>query len=286
MKWSVAWALALVVVGSALLHAAPRSKSGKGQNANAKTVDVMKAVTDKQVDAQVALRGATATLTVTNLSQEPLNVKVPLAIGALPQVPEGANQAYYAATFGAPSAPQPLVVAVSPLGAAGVDKRARKTGVKTNKKKAGDDKEEKKDDDKDAKGADEKKETDSLEASLLLLPGLSQSLPVFTLSLDAKKIQASYGPFTLTELDKVSESSEMKSLLEKVSQNVVPRNVAQTLAWHYHGRLSWDEMAKDGLGTLTDLEVAKQYAEVVEGRASATPAVAAGKKRKRASSDE
>jgi hypothetical protein len=287
MKWSVALALALVVVGSPLLHAAPR-KSSKAQNANAKTVDVMKAITDKQVNAQVAVQGLTsATLTLTNVSEEPLNVKVPLAVAAVPQVPQGANQAYYATAFGTPSAPQALVVAVSPLGAAGVDKRARKskTGVKTNKKKADDAKDEKKDD-KDAAKSDEKKETDALEASVLLLPGASQPLALFTLSLDNKKVQAAYGPFTLSELDKVSESTEMKSLLEKVSQGVVPRNVAQTLAWHYHLRLSWDEMSQSGLGTPVDLEQAKQFADVVEGRTSATPVATTGKKKRRAVSDE
>jgi hypothetical protein len=283
MKWSVTWALALVVVGSSLLHAAPRSK-GKAQSANAKTVDVMKAITDKQVNAQVAVNSLTsATLTLTNLTEEPLNVKVPLAVAAMPQpAPQGANQAYYATAFGTPSAPQSLAVAVSPLGAAGVGKKSRNTGVKTNKKKAGDDaKEEKKDDDKDAK-----KETDSLEATVFLLPGTSQPLSLLTLSLDGKKVQAAYGQFALSELDKVSESAEMKSLLEKVSQGAVPRNVAQTLAWHYHGRLSWDEMANAGLGTPVDLEAAKQYADVVEGRTTATPTAATGKKKKRAISDE
>jgi hypothetical protein len=283
MKWLVAWALALVVIGSAPLYAAPRSK-GKAQNANAKTVDVFKALTDKQVDVQVVANTLTsATITITNLSQEPLNVKVPLAVGAVPQAaPQGAGQGYYLTAYGTNGAPPPVAVSVSPFGSAGVDKRSRKTGVKTAKKKGDEAKEEKKDD--EAKKADEKKDTESLEASVLLAPGASQPLSSFTLGLNPKTQPAAYGQFSLAELDKVSEATELKPLLEKVGQGTVPRNMAQILAWHYGSRLSWDEMAQ--LVTPVDLQLAQQCADFVEGRTATAPAATTGKKKKKYAADE
>jgi hypothetical protein len=275
MKWLVAWALALVVIGPAPLCVAQRSKS-KAQNASAKTVDVFKAITDKQVEVQVDAVTTSATITITNISQEPLNVKVPLAVGAAPQeAPPGAGQGYYLTMYGTNGAPQSLAVSVSPLGAAGVNKKSRKPA----KKKAGDEaKEEKKD--------DEKKATDSLEASILLAPGASQGLASSTLALNYKTPPALRGRFTLVELDKVSEATELKSLLEKMSQGTVPRNIAQTLAWHYGARLSWEEMANFGLGTPVDLQLAQQYADLVEGKTTTPPVATTGKKKKKHAADE
>jgi hypothetical protein len=243
MKWLVAWALALVVIGPAPLCVAQRSKS-KAQNASAKTVDVFKAITDKQVEVQVDAVTTSATITITNISQEPLNVKVPLAVGAAPQeAPPGAGQGYYLTMYGTNGAPQ-----------------------------------EKKD--------DEKKATDSLEASILLAPGASQGLASSTLALNYKTPPALRGRFTLVELDKVSEATELKSLLEKMSQGTVPRNIAQTLAWHYGARLSWEEMANFGLGTPVDLQLAQQYADLVEGKTTTPPVATTGKKKKKHAADE
>jgi hypothetical protein len=247
---------------------------------------VLKASDDKQIELRLIANSATtAMLTVTNVSQDPLNVKVPLAMAAVPQAaPQGAAQQYYATMYGTPGAPPALAIAVSPLGAAGVDKKSgsRKTNVKPIKKtKPGDDaKDEKKDDEKDAKKDDEKK-SDSMEASLVLLPGASQSLSLFSLGLDNKKLPAAYGQFNLAELDKVSQAPELKRLLELTSQGTIPRNIAQILAWHYHGRLSWDELAATALVTPVDSQLAQQYADVVEGKAPAETVPATGKKKKR-----
>jgi hypothetical protein len=281
------WALAFIFLsGPAVSQAAPRSrKAPNAADSQAKEMDVLKALDDKQIQVQVVANSiSSAVMTLTNVSETPLNVKVPLALAAVPEpAPQGVGQGYYTAAFGTLSAPQPLAIAVSPLGAAGVSKKAgtRKTNVKANKKpKAGDDaKEEKKDDEKDGK-KDEEKKTDSLEASVLLLPGASHQLSLFTLGLDSKKQQAAYGPFQLAELDKVSQAPELKKLLELMVQGTIPRNTAQVLAWHYHGRLSWDELAASGV-TPVDLEAAKQYAGVVEGTAPADPVPTTGKKKKR-----
>lgn len=249
-------------------------------------MDVLKAVDDKQIQVQVLANSfTTATIVLTNVSEGPLNIKVPLALAAVPQAaPQGVGQAYYTTAFGTLGAPQPLAIGVSPLGSAGVSKRAgsRKTNVRPIKKtKAGDDaKDEKKDDEKDDKKDDEKK-TDSLEASVILLPGATHQLSVYSLGLDTKKPQAARGPFTLAELDKVSQAPEMKKLLEHLVQGKLPASTAQILAWHYHGRLSWDEMESSPLINRVDLEAAKQYAGVIEGTAPAEPEPTAGKKKKR-----
>jgi hypothetical protein len=277
------WALAFIFLsGPAVSQAAPRSrKAPNAADSQAKEMDVLKALDDKQIQVQIlASSFSSAVMTLTNVSEGPLNIKVPLALAAVPEpAPQGVGQGYYTAAFGTLSAPQPLAVAVSPLGAAGVSKKAgaRKTNKKA--KPGGDAKDEKKDDEKDGKKEEEKK-TDSLEASVLLLPGTSQQLSLFTLGLDSKKPQAARGSFNLAELDKVSQAPELKKLLELMVQGSVPANAAQVLAWHYHGRLSWDELAATMIPPL-DLEAAKQYAGVVEGTAPAEPAPTTGKKKKR-----
>lgn len=283
---AVLWTLAFIfLAGPALSPAAPRSrKAPNSAEAQAKEMDVLKAVDDKQIEVHVVANSfTTATIVLTNISQEPLNIKVPLALAAVPQAaPQGGGQAWYTTYFGTLAAPQPLAIGVSPLGSAGVSKRSgsRKTNVKPIKKaKAGDDaKDEKKDDEKDGKKDDEKK-TDSLEASVILPPGAIHQLSVYSLGLDTKKPQAARGPFTLAELDKVSQAPELKKLLEQLVQGKVPANTAQVLAWHYHGRLSWDELAP--FVTPVDLEAAKQFAGVIEGTAPAEPEPTAGKKKKR-----
>jgi hypothetical protein len=274
------WAATFLVVSlPAVLHAAPR-KTGKSAEASAKSVDVLKAADDKLIELKLLANTATtATLTLSNVSQDPLNVKVPLAMAAIPEAaPPGAGQQYYAAVFGIPSAPPSLAIAVSPLGAAGIDKKSRKTNVKAIKKpKAGDDE---KGDDKDGKKDDDKK-SEAMEASVFLLPGAQQTLSLSSLMVDTKKLPASYGPFTLAELDKISQAPELKKLLEMTSQGTIPHNVAQELAWKYHSQRNWEEMVKDGLITLVDVEVAKQYADVIEGKAPAEAAPTTGKKKKR-----
>lgn len=283
------WAATFLVVSlfvlsrPAVMHAAPR-KSGKSADANAKTVDVLKAADEQLIEVKLIANSATtATLTLSNVSEDPLTVKVPLAMAAIPEAgPPGAGQQYYATMFGTTSAPPSLVIAVSPLGAAGVDKKFRKTNVKAIRKpKAGNDaKEEKKDDDKDGKKDDEKK-SETVEASVFLLPGARQTLSLSSLMVDNNKLPAAYGSFILAELDKVSQAPELKKLLEMTSQGAVPHNIAQELAWKYHKRLNWDEMVKDGLVTLVDVEVAKRFADVVEGTAPAESAPATGKRKKR-----
>lgn len=286
MKRSVAvtWASALLVITClASADGAPRAKSKSSKatpgvvDPNAKKIDVFKAVDDRQVQMQVLAQGiGSAILTLTNSSEEPLNIEVPLALAAVPQVLKGMT------------APQSLAVAVNPQWAAGVDKKARKTNVKMNKKpKAGDDdaKDEKKaGDKKDEEKDKEEKKGDSLVALVPLLPGATQQLPLFTLGLETpdKKLSPVAGaPYGLAELDKVTQAPEMKKLLEQYVQGKIPQNTAQILAWHYHGRLGWDQMASAGLAVGAPLEVAKQFAEIVEGRASAESAPQTTSKKKK-----
>jgi hypothetical protein len=279
--------LALVCISWSALHAAPRASRGKapafGVDPNAKKVDVFKATDDKQAAVQVMVQApGSAILVLTNLTDQSLTIEVPLLLAAVPQVPQGANQAYYLATFGTPGAPQSLAIAVNPIWTAGVDKKSgsRKTNVKTNRKPRGDDdaKDEKKDEEKDAK-KDEAKKGDSSVALVPLAPGAVQQVPLFSLGLEMinKKLAPRVGsPYTLAELDKISQAPEMTKLMERYGKGEVPQGAAQILAWHYHGRLGWDEMANLGIET----EVAKHFADVVEGRAPAD-APTTGKKKRR-----
>lgn len=283
--------LALVCISWSALHAAPRASRGKpsayGVDPNAKKMDVFKAADDRQAAVQVIVQApGTAVLALTNLTDQPLTIEVPLLLAAVPQVPQGANQAYYLATFGTPGAPQSLAIAVNPIWTAGVDKKAgsRKTSVKTNRKPKGDDdakdekKDEKKDEEKDAK-KDEAKKGDSSVALVPLPPGAVQQVPLFSLGLEMinKKLAPRVGsPYTLAELDKISQAPEMTKLMEHYGQGKVPQGAAQILAWHYHGRLSWEEMANLGI----DTQAAKHFADVVEGRAPAD-APTTGKKKRR-----
>ncbi len=287
MKWRMAVLCSLAFLGISLpvaIDAAPKSKKGAA-DATAKKVDVFKAADDKQIEIQVIAQGPTnATLRLTNLRESPLNVEVPLAVAAVPDAPQGAGQAYYVSVFGTPGAPQSIAVAVDPKWSAGVDKKPgnRKSNVKTNKKaKPGE--EAAKDEKKDEEKKDETKTTDSVVALVPLAPGATAQLPMFSLGLERSKPRASVGVFRLAELDKVSQAPEMKKLLEQMVQGIVPGDTAQILAWYYHGRLSWDEMATTGI-LPAQIEIAKKYADVVEGKIApeaAAPVAETKKKKKR-----
>jgi hypothetical protein len=288
MSWRMAfsYSLATVAIGWLVgLDPAVAAKPGKNSvDTNAKKVDLFKAVEDKQVKMALNVQArATGVLTLINLSEQPLNIEVPLAMGANPQAPAGVGQPYYATAFGTPGAPQSLAVAVNPQwSSTGVEKKARKSNVRTNKRKPADEdaKDEKKGDEKDAKKDDAAK-SDSLVATVPLPTGATQTLPLFTLGLNMKKPQATYGQFTPAELDKVTQATEIRKVLELLVQGKLTGDVAQTLAWYYNERMSWEEMGNSGFVTPVQLQLAKQAAEIVEGRASpdAAPATTGKKKR-------
>lgn len=271
--------------------AKPRKSSG-AVDANAKKVDLFQAVDDHQVkmSLNVQIRSA-GSLILINLSDQPLAVEVPLTMGASPIAPAGANTVYYAGAFGTAGAPQSLAVAVSPQWTAAVEKKGgRKSNVRTNKKKAGEDaKDEKKDDDKkdgekkdDAKDAkkDDAAGGSSLVATVPLPPGGTQTLPLYTLGLNMKKPQATYGQFTPGDLEKVTQAPEIKKVLEHLVQNKITADVAQTLAWHYNERLTWDEMAISGFVTPGQIQLAQPFADVIEGKAAAPAEPTSGKKKR------
>ncbi|HVX16091.1 MAG TPA: hypothetical protein VHC22_33205 [Pirellulales bacterium] len=291
MKWRMAvlCSLAFLVLAlPAAIDAAPKPKKGSPADTTAKKVDVFKAADDKQIQMQVTVQGlGNATLTLTNVTETPLNVEVPLAVAAVPNAPQGANQAYFASMYGTPGTPQSIAVAVDPKWSAGVDKKAgnRKTNVKAVKKgKPGDDdaKDEKKDDKKDDEKKDDAKTGDAVVALVPLAPGAMAQLPMYSLGLERAKPRATIGVFRLAELDKVSQAPHMKKLLEQMVQGIVPADTAQILAWHYHGPLTWDEMATTGV-LPAQLEVAKKFADVVEGNVSpdAAPVAETTKKKKK-----
>lgn len=295
-SWALAWAVSLCLVVPSASGAKPR-RSSTAVDANAKKIDLFEAIADNQVKASVtvAVRSA-GSLILINRTEQPLAVEVPLAMGATPYAPAGANQVYYAGAFGTPGAPQSLAVAVSPQWAAAVEKKGgRKSNVRTNKKKAG---EEAKDDEKkdgekkdgDKKDGDNKDEAkgdkkddaasgSSLVATVPLPPGGTQTLPLYTLGLNMKKPQATYGPFTPADLEKVTQAPEMKKLLELLVQSKVTADLAQILAWHYNERLTWDDMKP--FVAPAQLQLAQQFAEVVEGRAAPPAEATTGKKKRK-----
>lgn len=281
---ALAWAAFMCFVAPPANGAKPRKSATV--DANAKKVDAFQAVDDKQVKMILIVQARSGgALTLTNLSDQPLNVEVPLTMGAAPVAPPGANQVYYAGAFGTPGAPQALAVAVSPQWTAAVEKKGgRKSNVRTNKKKPNDEaKDDKKDGDKKDDAKDAKKDDgggSSLVATVPLPPGATQTLPLYTLGLNLKKPQASYGQFMPEDLEKVTQAPEIKKVLEFLVQNKITADVAQTLAWHYNERLTWDEMAISGFVTPAQVQIAQPFADVVEGKAAAPAEPTTGKKKK------
>lgn len=276
---------------SSAIGAKPR-RSSSGVAANAKKIDLFEAIDDNQVKASLTVAARSAgSLLLTNVSEQPLAVEVPLAMGASPVAPAGANRFYYSGTFGTPAAPQALAVAVSPQWASSVEKKGRKSNVRTNRKKKEEAPEEKKKDDEKKDGdkkedaKDEKKDDaaggSSLVATVPLAPGASQTLPLYTLGLNLKKPQATYGPFTPQDLEKATQAPEIKKVLELLVQNKITADVAQTLAWHYNDRLTWEEMSTSGFITPAQVQIAQPFADVVEGKAPLPAEAATGKKKKR-----
>jgi hypothetical protein len=123
---------------------------------------------------------------------------------------------------------------------------------------------------------------DSSVALVPLPPEAVQQVPLFSLGLELliKKLAPRPGsPYTLAELDKVSQATELKKLMERSMQGTIPQDSAQVLAWRYHGRLDWDAMANSGIAPI-QIETAKHFEAVLEGRAPAGPAGPPGKKRR------
>lgn len=266
-------------------EAAPR-KSGKGGvDPTAKKVDLFKAAEAKQVNVQVTVNSpGVATLTLSNTSEEALNVEVPLYMAAEPFDPTKGFPGGRGFGNRVPT-PQTLAVAVNPQWTAGVDKKSKKTGVKTNKKKEEEaEKADEKKDEKDAK-ADDKK-ADSGVALVPVPAGGIQSVPLYTVGLETpttRPVPAAGIPYTLGDFDKRIQAPEMKKLMENLVKGTVPPDSAQLLAWHYNGRLTWEEMQTSGLINPIQLPQAQHYADVVEGRAApdAPAPQTASKKRKR-----
>lgn len=296
MNWRLANCCALSWAVVFCLAATPASAAKPRKSAvpvNAKKIDLFEAIDGNKVRMSLTVAArSTGSLLLVNLTEEPLAVEVPLTMGASPVAPTGANQVYYAGAFGTPGAPQSLAVAINPQWSAPVEKKGRKTNVRTKKKKdekeAKDDKKdaEKKDAEKKDEAKDEKKKDDaaggsSLVATVPLPPGASQTLPLFTLGLNMKKPQATYGQFKPEDLEKVTQAPEMKKVLELLVQNKIPPDVAQTLAWHYNERLSWDEMKTSLFVTPAQVEIAQPFANVVENNAPLPAEENTGKKKKR-----
>lgn len=297
MNWRLAnccalsWAVVLCLAATPASGAKPRKSAVP---ANAKKIDLFEAIDGNKVKMSltVAARSTGSLVLINTTEDEPFAVEVPLTMGASPIAPAGANRFYYAGSFGTPAAPQSLAVAVNPQWSAPVEKKGRKSNVRTKKKKdekeAKDEKkdDEKKDGEKKDEAKAEKKDDaaggSSLVATVPLPPGGSQTLPLFILGLNMKKPQAAYGPFKPEELEKVTQAPEMKKLLELLVQNKIPGDVAQTLAWYYNERPTWDELKMSGFVTPGQVEIAQKFADVVEGRAAAPPAEeTTGKKKKR-----
>lgn len=285
---SIACVLALTaMMFAARSEAAPRKSAKGGVDATAKKIDFFKATDENKVVAQVMVNSpGVATLTLTNNSEEPLNVEVPLYMAAEPYNPlKGLGPGAGAFANRVPT-PQTLAVAVNPQWTAGVDKKPKKTGVKTKKKdeEAKDEKADEKKDEKDAK-VQEKKE-DSGVALVPLPPGGIQQVPLYTLGLETptnRPVAASGTQYKLGDFDKRIQAPEMKKLMENLVKGSVPADSAQILAWHYNGRLSWEDMTTGGLVNPAQLQIAQHFADVVEGRAAPDAAApqTASKKRKR-----
>jgi hypothetical protein len=279
---ALAWAISGWYLEPSPAGAKPPKSSGT-VGANAKKVELFKAVDDKQVQMNltVSLR-STGSLTLYNLGNEPLNVEVPLTMGATPNAPAGAPNAYYLTTFGTPGAPQALAVAVSPQWTAAVEKKGgRKSNVRTNKKKAAEEAKEDKKDDAKEDGKDAKKDDaggSALVATVPLLPGATQTLPLYTLGLNLKRPQATYGQFKPEDLEKVTQAPEIKKVLEYLVQNKLTADVAQTLAYHYNERLTWDEMKMSGFINPAQVDIAMPFADMVEGKGPPPEPATTGKK--------
>ncbi|HQU43853.1 MAG TPA: hypothetical protein PK867_13635, partial [Pirellulales bacterium] len=177
--------------------------------------------------------------------------------------------------FGKIPTPQTLALAIDPRWTAGVEKKGRKTGVKTSRKGKDDDaKDEKKPDETKDEAKDAKKDEKKADSGVALVPlpaGEVRQLPLFSLGLEmptTRPAPASGLAYQLADFDKRIQAPEMKKLMEHLVQGAVPPDSAQLLAWHYHGRLSWEEMGNTGLIALAQLQQAQHYGDVVEGRAA------------------
>jgi hypothetical protein len=316
-RTGVKWALAAVFIAlPAWLEAAPRVKkprASRGKQANeqslgadAKKVDLAEAVKDEIVLAQFMTRGpGLAVLRLTNRTpDQPIVVQVPLTMGGVPAPPKGSNEATNFALFGTADPPS-LVGVVSPRWTGvGVEKKrgkkAAKPAVSRKKKKKADETDTDDDADKeadgdkkgsaDAKGDDKDKDKskDSTVANVPLPAGVTIELPLISLSLDMKKGQPGIqSPYSMTELEKVSQAPEMEKLLAQVADGTLSDlGVAQILVWRLNGRHSWDEMAETGLIAPQQLNAAKQWVERSEGGGGAGAGGGNPKKGKRADNDD
>lgn len=265
----VKWALVVALIFlPAATQAAPRARRPRGRTSPQHELDTkarkvaLKDVSGKQVTAFVTTQSpGLAVLLLTNVSEEPLTVEVPLYLAAKPVLPlGGGNQTTNVASFGTTQVPCALAAVVSPQwSGVGVEKkRVRKSTRKSAKAQpeAGDeaapDESPADDDAKPAarsrtrrpaksakptdeptdekpageKPADEKanknEKTDSTVAVVPLPAGAEQALSLTTLSVDLGKPEPRPAAiYEPMELEDATKEPLVKTLLEQMGQGKI-----------------------------------------------------------------
>ncbi len=224
------------------------------------TGDLFEAIKKKKLDVRfVAQNAALASLTIVNISDQPVKVRIPVVVAGTPTAPPGTNPTTFFASFG--TAPPQIVGGVTSMSghnaAAGGSKKKKSSG------RAG------------AKGDEPPK------ASVQTLsPGETRIVAVACVGLEfGKPNPLPILPYALADIEKASKKPEVKAMLEGFAQGRFDQEIAQLAAWHFNSDVSWNQLAETGTISEEKLRAAVKVAEQIEKEVKAKTKNKAGKEK-------
>ncbi|HVC92587.1 MAG TPA: hypothetical protein VND64_02805 [Pirellulales bacterium] len=250
----------------------PKNKAGKqakdgaeadgGEAKGDGAGDLFEAVKKKKLNVTfVAQNAAVASLTIINITDQPVKVRVPVVVAGTPTTPPGTNATAYFASFG--TAPPQIVGGVTSIAdqsaAAGGSKKKKSPGRAA------------------AKGDEPPKASE-----FTLSPGETRVVPVACVGLEfGKPNPLPILPYTMADIETASKKAEVKAMLEGFAQGRFNREIAQLAAWHFNCSMTWDQLAETGTVSEETLRAAMKAADQIEKEVKAKTKKKAGKEKEK-----
>ncbi|HUY35856.1 MAG TPA: hypothetical protein VMV69_24145 [Pirellulales bacterium] len=230
---------------NAKTKAGKREKKGVDAESGEGADDLFEAVKKKKLQVHfVPQNAALASLTIGNTTDQPVKVRIPLVVAGTPTMPTGVSAAAYLATYGT-APPQTVAGVTRVLGQSAAPQVSKK---------------------KKSTGRAAAKNTEPPKGPVLTLqPGETRIVPVACVGLEfGKPNPLPIMPYTLVDIEKTSKKPEVKATLEGFAQGKFNQQIAQLIAWHFNGGMTWNQLAQTGTIAEDKLQTAMKAAEQIE----------------------
>jgi len=222
--------------------------------------ELFEAVKKKKLDVRfVPQSAALASLTIVNITDQPVRVRIPVVVAGTPTAPPGTNATTYFASLG--TAPPQIVGGVT-----SITSQSQEPSGSKKKKSSGR---------AAAKGVEPPKAS-----ALTLSPGETRVVPVACVCLEfGKPNPLPIMPYALTDIEKASKKPEVKAMLEGFAQGRFDQETAQLAAWHFNCGMTWNQLAETGTISVDKLKAAMKVTEQIEKEVKAKAKTKGGKEK-------